>query len=112
MKTEPYGKGTIGKRFVSLCLSLLLLAPAFASGSASAAGAYTEGAKPRSDAQRSNAAAYQNRALSFELNKGQFDSQVDYYARGRSYDVFINSSEVALNLFQSHQNDQKILPLK
>ena len=53
-------------------------------------------ATPRPAKQRRLAQAYGRLPLSFEVNRGQTDSQVKFLSRGRGYTLFLTSTEAVL----------------
>lgn len=55
------------------------------------------------------AAGYGQIPLSFEANQGQTDSQVDFFARGLGYGLFLTPGEAVLSL-QAPQSDTTVSP--
>jgi hypothetical protein len=51
--------------------------------------------------------AYGKLPLSFEINKGQTDSQVKFLSRGSGYSLFLTGNEAVLSLRKSNSNGKK-----
>ncbi len=61
-------------------------------------------AKPDAATQARVVEAYGKLPLSFEVNRGQTDSQVRFLSRGRGYTLFLTSSEAVLALSKPDRN--------
>ena len=77
---------------------LMALSIVLAVGSAAVASGAQSPVPARAGAQ----AAYGNLPLSFEANRGQTDSRVDFLARGSGYTLFLTGDEAVLALRQPH----------
>jgi hypothetical protein len=51
--------------------------------------------------------AYGRLPLSFEINRGQADSQVKFLSRGSGYSLFLTGNEAVLSLKKSGVRSQK-----
>jgi hypothetical protein len=111
VKELNYYRHIYAKRFVSLSLALMLLVLPCSNGAVKASESNRQPVNNITEPETPKARAYQDRPLSFEPNKGQFAPQVKFYGRGEAYDVYIGSTDVSLNLFQSSE-DKKSHSLK